>query len=126
MPTLGAAEVQRYASALIETMYCPKCGDVLDESDAGVQCLKGQMALSQHLARRFKECFIFKSDEPRNLRFDFKVGGEWFCPGCSVKMAEEDGYVRCPQCELSLNEFIRHLVELHPHLNEKERKEWWD
>ena len=98
-------------------MYCPKCGDLLEESKSGVKCLKGQMPLSPDLARRLKECFILKSDEPSKLRFTFGVGGKWFCPGCGVEMLEKDGYVRCPQCELSLNEFIRHLVELHSHLN---------
>lgn len=41
-----------------------------------------------------------------------------FCPNCGVQMFENDGYIRCPQCELSLNEFVFALVELHPYLEE--------
>ena len=81
------------------------------------------MGLSQHLERRFTECFIQRVDTPREVEFSSVIGGKWFCPGCGVPTVEGGGFVRCPRCELSLNEFIYALVELHPHaqrLGEKE------
>ena len=81
------------------------------------------MGLSQHLERRLTECFILRVDTPREFKFSFNVGGSWFCPGCGVPTVEEGGFVRCPQCELSLNEFIHALVELHPHVRRYGEKE---
>ena len=96
-------------------MFCPKCGDELIEAEDGISCVRGEMILSPHLALRFKQCFIDRVDRPREARFSFPVGGRWFCPGCGVEMLEEDGHIRCPRCNCSLNEFIHQLVELHPH-----------
>lgn len=96
-------------------MFCPKCGDKLVKIGGELTCVKGQMGLSQHLERRLTECFILRADKPHESKFSFLVGGKWFCPGCGVPTIEGGGAVRCPQCELSLNEFIHRLVELHPH-----------
>jgi len=73
------------------------------------------MQFSEHLAERLNDCFILKTDEPKHLQFSFQVGGNWFCPKDGVKMIEENGYINCPTCNLSLNEFIFALVERHPH-----------
>ena len=96
-------------------MFCPKCGDKLKEKSGGFLCEAGDMPLSLHLVKRFFECFVTRAEKPRDLRFSFLVGGEWFCPGCGVKTTEQSGVVFCPECGLSLNEFIHALIELHPH-----------
>jgi rubredoxin len=86
--------------------------------------MRGQMGLSQHLERRLTDCFILRVDKPRESKFSFIVGGNWFCPGCGVATVEGGGVVRCPRCGLSLNEFIHALAERHPHVRrygEKER-----
>ena len=106
-------------------MFCPKCSDELVKVGSEVTCVRGQMGLSQHLERRFTECFILGADRPRESRFSFIVGGKWFCPGCGVPAVEADGVVRCPLCELSLNEFIHALVERHPHVRVAGKEEWY-
>lgn len=96
-------------------MYCPKCGNELVTVDGELQCIKGQMGLSANLARRFIDCFVSKTETPQELAFSFIVGGRWYCPACGISTVEKDGFIRCTQCELSLNEFIGVLVERHPH-----------
>ena len=96
-------------------MFCPKCSEELVRVGSELTCRRGQMGLSQHLERRLTECFVLKRDKPRESKFSFVVGGKWFCPGCGIAMVEHDGDVRCSQCELSLNEFIYQLIEVHPH-----------
>lgn len=104
-------------------MFCPKCNDELVRINKELTCLRGQMGLSQHLEHRLTEYFILKISEPSEFKFSFLVGGKWFCPGCGVQMIEKDGFIRCPQCDLSLNKFIRPLVEQHPHLKENQKNE---
>lgn len=100
-------------------MYCPKCGEELSETRDGFVCEPGGMQLTQFLGHLLWECYVAETKEPGEARFDFRVGGEWFCPGCGVPTQERDGYVRCPQCGRSLNVFIRALIERHPHFDEK-------
>ncbi len=101
-------------------MFCPKCNDELVQLENELTCLKGKMGLSRNLEQGLTECFILKIRTPREKKFSFVVGGKWFCPGCGVSMFEKDGHIRCPQCDLCLNEFIFALVEMHPHLKEAE------
>ena len=96
-------------------MFCPKCGDELVQTERELTCLKGRMGLSQHLTKRFVDCYILRLDKPREFKFSSLIGGKWFCPGCGVTAVEENGFIKCPKCGLSLNEFIRQLVELHVH-----------
>jgi hypothetical protein len=95
-------------------MYCPRCGDSLEDTDGTLACVRGEMPLSKDLGRRLRECFEEKSREPIDERV--LVGGQWFCPGCGVATKEEvPGAVRCVRCGRSLGEFMFALVELHPH-----------
>jgi hypothetical protein len=95
-------------------MYCPKCGDRLREINGALTCVQGDMPVSQNLEKRLRDCFESKTEQPKDARFS--VGGRWFCPACGVSTAEElRGAVHCVQCGRSIGEFIRALVELHPH-----------
>jgi len=96
-------------------MFCPKCNNVLTKTNEQAFCLPGEMGLSPRLTRRLEECYLTKTERPREFAFSFQVGGKWFCPGCGVPTSEEAGVIRCPQCNLSINEFIHQLVELSPH-----------
>jgi uncharacterized Zn finger protein (UPF0148 family) len=96
-------------------MYCPKCGNELTETPAGLVCKIGGMELSKDLERRLREVYITKSREPRGKTFIFGVGGKWFFPQCGIQTIEENGSVHCPNCKPSLNEFIFTLIEHHPH-----------
>ena len=68
------------------------------------------------LAQQLRECYESESRQPNELRFDFVVGGSCYCPACGVLVLEKDGYVRCPQCARSMNEFIFALIERHFHI----------
>jgi len=96
-------------------MFCPKCNNLLTKTNKEIICFSGEMHLSQNLTNRLEACYITKTSFPNELKFSFQVGGQWFCPGCGVREIEDDGIVRCPQCELSLNEFIYELIERSPH-----------
>jgi hypothetical protein len=96
-------------------MFCPRCGESLEEINGWLTCRKGNMELSTHLAEGLKACFIDKKRNPSDKPFTFKVGGRWSCPGCGVPMVEHAGLIQCPTCSLCLNEFIYNLVERHPH-----------
>ena len=96
-------------------MFCPKCGDELINHPRGMFCKRGNMQLSKHLSSRLMNCFVLKTEEPSDHQFKIKLGVNFFCPGCGVRTVEEDGYIRCPECHLSMNEFVFRLIEMHPH-----------
>ena len=97
-------------------MFCPKCGQLLTYTlDERLVCAAGKMEFTQHLTSKFEECYLAQTRNPREMKFNFVVGGEWYCPVCGVSAKEEDGHIRCPKCNRSLNEFIYQLIERHPH-----------
>lgn len=105
-----------------DTMFCPKCGDVLRETNDTFKCLRGEMEMSRHLATHLYACFVTQSEDPKEpplpseITYTGSVGGRWFCPGCGVLMEERTPWaVRCPRCERSIWQFIRELIEIHPH-----------
>jgi hypothetical protein len=102
-------------------MYCPKCGETMEEVHDGFKCVRGDMPLSEDLAKNLFAGFIAKSEVPPEFTFPlesgYRWGGNWTCPGCGVAMAEEvPGAVRCPQCHRNLGAYLNRLIELHPHL----------
>ena len=100
-------------------MYCPKCGDSLREERGLFLCERGQMELSQFIAERLFSCFITKTEDAEEFHFTkkgYRIGGQWFCPGCGVLMKEEEpGAVRCPDCRRNIGKYLQQLIELHPH-----------
>src|SRR5579864_589515 len=100
-------------------MYCPKCGDALEETESTFICVRGNMPLSTYMSKHLYACFVSQSDQPREFQFSkdgYRWGGRWFCPGCGVLMHEETpGAVRCPKCRRNIGMFLHQLVELHPH-----------
>jgi transposase len=98
-------------------VFCPRCGDVLDESDPEVICRRGDMVLAEWLRVRLVRRFGSSEggyDVPTSP-MSFRVGGQWYCPRCGVRMVEADGYIRCPACDGTLNGLILSLVERHAH-----------
>jgi DNA-directed RNA polymerase subunit M/transcription elongation factor TFIIS len=105
-------------------MFCPKCGNELVRVGNELTCVEGKMGLMAQLEQRLIEYFVAKTAMPSDRKVSFVVGGEWYCPGCGVPTIETDGYVRCPRCGLSLNEFIYVLVEIHPHKQKGDHSGW--
>ena len=102
-------------------MHCPKCGSELSESPNGLICLNGRMEITRDLEKRLRECYVLKIRDPREMKFNFSVGGQWFSPECGISTQEEKGIIRCPSCKRSINEFIYSLIEHHPHFDGKDR-----
>ncbi len=96
-------------------MFCPKCGDLMSDDSGAPACSRGRMLLSIRMTSDLNECFIDKVRLPKENPAKRRIGGVWYCPGCGVRMEEQDGLVRCPQCRRCLNQFITALIELHPH-----------
>jgi hypothetical protein len=100
-------------------MHCPKCGDAMDEDDATAKCVRGEMELSQFLAKGLHDSFVARSVAPKQPvpSKAFRWGGSWFCPGCGVLMSEvpDTNGVICPDCGGNLGPFIYQLIEHHPH-----------
>lgn len=102
-------------------LHCPRCGVPLTFKGNELECGPGEMELSEQLSKRLTECYVAQSRLPVDGPFMHQgkphpIGGSWFCPGCGVPMVERStGDLRCPKCDRSLVEFIRPLIELHPH-----------
>jgi len=96
-------------------MYCPRCGCELSNEQDRVVCHHGNMELTKILEERLREVYVLKLRKSQDIQFSFKVGGKWFCPQCGIETLEEDGYIHCPNCKISMNEFISMLVEIHYH-----------
>lgn len=73
------------------------------------------MGLSVRMRQDLDECFVAKTRMPPERSFDFRWEGNWFCPGCGVKLTEKAGAVTCPEGERNMSAFLYQLVELHPH-----------
>jgi len=102
-----------------DRMFCPKCAGTLNRLPNGIlECKRGRLAFSAELSARLAACYADRQRRPRDEPFGrgVSVGGTWFCPGCGVRLLEAlQGDVRCPECQLALNEFLYALNELHPH-----------
>src|SRR5262245_31309973 len=104
-------------------LFCPRCGDVLRETPEGhLRCERGDVILSAELRDRLYECYRDATRRPNDIIFTYNgkphgVGGEWFCPGCGVRINETSpGKLICPVCSRSVVEFVYAIVEGHPHL----------
>jgi hypothetical protein len=101
-------------------MYCPKCGDLLEQINGVWTCRRGDMPLSDHLSAALVDRYVLKIRASEHRPAPFRWGGVWYCPGCGVQAQERDGLVACHECGESLNEFLYELIELHPHKDMRE------
>jgi hypothetical protein len=103
-------------------LYCPKCGDILKETESGIFiCERGEMDLSERLGQSLIDCYIENTRKPKVFNYGgdviySRIGGNWFCPGCGIKIIETSpAKLICSSCDKNLLEFIYQLVELHVH-----------
>lgn len=99
-------------------VFCPKCGDKLEQGGDGLQCTRGSMPLSVFLANRLADVYERRVRDSKQKASSFRWGGVWYCPGCGARLEERDGLVKCEHCNQALNEFLYQLIERHPHRNE--------
>jgi predicted amidophosphoribosyltransferase len=99
-------------------MYCPKCGKDMEQINGVWTCRRGDMPLSERVSAAFVDTYVLKIRANEHKRTALKWGGVWYCPGCGVRLQEQDGLLACRECGRSLNEFLYDLIELHPHKNE--------
>lgn len=96
-------------------MFCPKCGDLMEEGGTETYCQRGQMGLSSRMDQDLRGAFSPSSPVLPATPFSFTWGGTWFCPLDSTRMIERDGIEGCPACGRSLNPFLYSLIEVHDH-----------
>jgi hypothetical protein len=97
-------------------MYCPKCGDVLVDTSAGLECERGKTPLSKFLEGELRRAYPLDGRAPTAKPRGRPQGiGIVYCPGCGEPLGPR---LDCPACGRSLWAWRFHLVELHPHWDE--------
>ena len=96
-------------------MYCPRCGDVMDDSGPTLTCHRGQMPLSEMMDLDLRAAFTGGGWPPPAEPLTRPWGGSWYCPHCGVENVEAGGFVTCPQCGRQLNNYLYPLLEFNPH-----------
>ena len=65
-------------------MYCPKCGNEMEDVNGTITCVPGKMPLAKAVQDYLTE--YFPDHNPRSS--DVSLGLEltrWFCPGCQAR-----------------------------------------
>ena len=75
-------------------MYCFRCGDALVERYGVRWCIRGEMALSEHLAVELTERFADPVPGPHPTR-SFEIGGSFYCSGCGRPLDDDLWCARC-------------------------------
>ena len=96
-------------------MFCPKCGEEMQQINGLWACGRGEMPINALVSKAFTDVYILKIRTAEQRPVAFQMGGPWYCPGCGVPAEMRDGSLTCNQCGQSLDEFLWHLIELHPH-----------
>lgn len=101
--------------ATTATLYCPRCGDIMDDSGPTQTCHRGEMPLSEMMDRELPAAFTDGGWPPPAKPLTGPWGGTWYCPHCGVEEVEADGLVSCPECGRQLNKYLYPLLEFNPH-----------
>ena len=92
-------------------MLCVRCNAVLLEVGDELRCEAGNVRLSGEVADRLRDCFVARTGLPDEAPFKYRLGVQFYCPGCGVETVENDGRVRCPNCGACINEFINAFLD---------------
>ena len=96
-------------------MHCPYCNAQLIESSNGeLECSSSNALFSARVSQLLRARYgHLTSDLPEQ---EPTATGQWFCPGCGVKM---DGR-HCAACGQDFDSSLHYqLVELNPHVTAK-------
>lgn len=88
------------------------------------RCEHGEMELSVLTADGLIECFMDTPRPEHSRPLSFEPDGQWHCPRCGVPMLNSRGMIQCPNCQRCMNRFVRQLLELHPHRDERGMWPW--
>ena len=91
-------------------MFCPKCGKVMQVKEGIYTCEAGNMPLSPHLNKAFKE--RFEGKPPVLAKQNDYITG-WFCPQCGSRLPP--GPSACESCGAMIGDLTYQLTEVHPH-----------
>ena len=97
-------------------MFCPYCGSHLSMLESGkAQCEATGAVLSEKMSRLLEYAFCGAAQPAWHRSVPSEIGGDWFCPKCSIRMKEEEGKVLCPKCEKPIDAYVQELIEHNPH-----------
>lgn len=93
-------------------IFCPKCGKRMCFSEMNeIFCLHGDMIFSKNLEKEIKKRCKFDSYQEY---ISDTTGAKWYCPCCSKPLNDN---LYCDSCNISIQDLMHQLVELHPHKN---------
>jgi len=100
-------------------MFCPKCGNEMNESEGVWICVKGEMSFTNYFQQILLQAF--RNQPPRHptlqdVEADFITA--YFCPRCGRRMTGQNkkSQPTCPGCTFKLNAQMRfQIVEKHIH-----------
>lgn len=98
------------------SIFCPKCGVELQRIAGELNCLRGEMGLSQKVEQILTDRFAADaSPQSPNPPYhpQYHGGLRWYCPGCGKSL---NTHLECEACGKHLRDLLFPLVETHPHL----------
>src|ERR1700692_142075 len=99
-------------------MFCPRCAAGLVRGDGELKCSASNIGFSRVVERALEDRYG-KHIPSANRGVTSIVPNHWYCPGCGVVL---DSEMRCPSCDLSLQDLKFQLIEMHPHKDVVRRK----
>jgi hypothetical protein len=104
-------------SALPSSIFCPRCGGVMEERDGTLTCSTFGSALSSHAQAALKAIVISgpQADES-NRDQPIRWGVAWFCPADGQPLREVRGALLCDVCRRILpGRLVYELTDFNPH-----------
>jgi hypothetical protein len=99
-------------------MFCAKCGSALSTQTDGAFVCPAGLVFTLDLSKRLRERYGDSGDNV-GPRGSGKLGRDWFCPGCGIRLVNANDDPTCSQCGLSLRPLVHSLIERHPHPDDK-------
>ncbi len=101
-------------------MYCPKCGNEMEDVNGTLTCGSGNMPLTRVVQEYLTHHFPVQTPRPSDVCLGVELN-RWFCPACGVPLHD----LACPSCGGSIRSVHHGLVERHFHEGELEAVKKW-